>query len=117
MNDTFTTGIGPRAGLCEYWHLNGLLLYVVAGLCLCGCQLDVEPMDYRRLPEFPSAEVSLYIEKCGDCHAAPMPTTHIGKEWPGVLNRMDFRMTSQKMMALTPADSAVILRYLQRNAK
>ena len=92
-------------------------LLILTPLMLGGCNSEFDAVDYSKLPEYPSDDVKLYIEKCGSCHGAPQPSIHIKKDWPGVLNRMRFRMTSKKVVPLNQIESAKILDYLQRNAK
>jgi hypothetical protein len=98
-------------------RMASVYLFVLTPLILGGCKSEFNTVDYSKLPEYPSDDVKLYIEKCGSCHGAPQPSVHVEKDWPGVMNRMRFRMTSKKVVPLNKDESATILDYLQRNAK
>ena len=54
---------------------------------------------------------ALYSKSCGACHAAHQPTDHSANEWIGVMKGMAPRTS------LTKNQVALILKYLQINAK
>lgn len=85
-------------------------------LAFVGCSPDITPADYTKLPEFGSSTVSLYVEKCGDCHAAPMPSVHRKALWPATVHRMQMRMTSKKVVPLNPQQEKLVVDYLVKYA-
>ncbi len=68
-------------------------------------------------PEPDSERALLYISKCGECHAAPLPTAHTANMWLRVVDRMQFRMVSKKIFPLNESDKASVLQYLQTYSK
>ncbi|WP_456833189.1 hypothetical protein [Deinococcus sp. UYEF24] len=54
---------------------------------------------------------ALYSKSCGACHAAHQPTDHSANEWIGVTKGMAPRTS------LTKDQAALLLKYLQINAK
>lgn len=93
----------------------GLTLLAFSVL-LSACNSETTQQQ-RQYPEMDSMQAQLYINKCGDCHAAPLPSVHTSEVWPGVLQRMQFRMTSKKVVKLTDEEMVDILNYLQKHAK
>lgn len=89
-------------------------LLVVFSLA-AGCD-DSGKMSKVSYPEPDSPGARLLLEKCGICHAPPQPSSHVAKIWPGVLQRMQMRMTSKGQSALQPQELGVLLDYLQRHA-
>jgi len=88
-----------------------ILLSVAA---LLACSPDMTPADYSKLPEFGSPQVTLYVEKCSECHAAPLPTVHPKTMWSAVVDRMQLRMTSKKVVPLNKQQQQQILDYLEK---
>lgn len=93
-------------------------LFVVTVLLMLACTeqaptVQLTPEDY---PESDSEAATLYLSKCGECHAAPLPAIHPAGQWPGVVQRMQFRMTSKAMPELNDYERDTIVRYLQKHA-
>lgn len=80
----------------------------------CGNDEAAKPRNY---PDKDSVQAQLYVDKCGQCHAAPLPNTHTASFWPSVLDRMQVRMTAKHVAPLTREEMSIILGYLQRYAK
>ena len=85
-------------------------------LAISACTGEPPPatMNY---PEEGSSVMQLYIAKCGDCHVAPQPVSHVAKVWPGVLQRMQMRMQAKARRPLDKAELGMILDYVQRHAR
>lgn len=99
--------------LVTIWLLVSPIFLLVA----CTDQSKTVSLTASDYPESGSEQAVLYLTKCGECHAAPLPKIHAAEEWPGVVQRMQFRMTSKAMPALNKQDIASIVDYLQRHAK
>ena len=86
-------------------------------LCLAasGCS-DPQSPTLQSYPEAGSAAAILFISRCGECHAAPQPTSHDAKIWPGVVQRMQMRRRAMSKTPLNQQELATILDYLQRHA-
>lgn len=78
---------------------------------------DNTPQAPLKYPEPDSPAAQLYIEKCSDCHAAPLPGIHLSSRWPGIVQRMQQRMTSKAIRPLNKTDVATIVEYLQKHAR
>jgi cytochrome c5 len=83
---------------------------------LAACNTEIATADYSKYPQAGSAIANLYVQKCGECHAAPAPDIHDKKIWPGVLNRMRQRMTAKKVVPLSQQEQQMIQDYLVKNA-
>lgn len=94
------------------------LLIIILALGLVACDNGtLTKVDYTTYPEYGTARAKLYFTKCGDCHGAPLPNIHPTEKWPSVVNRMQFRMTSKKVVPLNKQEVAEILNYLQENSQ
>jgi len=87
---------------------------IVALSLISGC--DSEKATNLSYPEPGSSGARVLLEKCGICHAAPMPSSHGANIWPGILQRMQMRMTSKAQQTLSPEEAGILLEYLQRHA-
>lgn len=95
-----------------------LLLYVsLSYLAACSDQAPSKQLTASDYPEANSEITKLYLEKCGGCHAAPLPNIHAEKQWMGVVQRMQFRMTSKAMQPLRDHELTAIVEYLQKHAR
>lgn len=94
-----------------------VIVFLIGMLVSCSDQTTSVPLTLNDYPESNSEQVSLYISKCGECHAAPLPTMHTDNEWPGVVQRMQFRRTSKAMLELSAQELQIIVGYLQKHAK
>jgi len=100
--------------------LTKLSLSVVVGIVLgvtvaaCGNDQTAQPKNY---PDKGTPQAQLYMEKCSQCHAAPLPSTHTGRMWPSVLQRMQMRMKTKNVQPLSRKEMSIILGYLQQHAK
>jgi len=90
----------------------GLLHGMVLSACSSG-QTE-QPRNY---PDVGSPQAQLYVEKCSQCHAAPLPSAHSAKIWPSVLDRMQVRMKTKHVPPLSREEMSIILGYLQQHAK
>lgn len=90
--------------------------FVGMALMVSACTGEAPPatIDY---PEEGSAVMRMYIARCGDCHVAPQPVSHIAKVWPGILQRMQMRMQAKARKPLDKTELGVILDYVQRHAR
>lgn len=68
-------------------------------------------------PDAESPGAKLYVEKCSGCHAAPLPGIHVSSHWPGIVQRMQQRMTAKAIQPLNKTDVAIIVDYLQKHAR
>lgn len=94
----------------------GFALLVAILVVACSEQNTATTLTVSDYPESDSPEAKLYLEKCGSCHAAPLPTIHPEKQWFGVVQRMQFRMTSKAIRPLTKQELDTIVGYLQKHA-
>jgi hypothetical protein len=93
------------------WRFIGLFMGImVAG---CGNDQDELPKNY---PDQGTPQATLYVEKCGQCHGAPLPSVHSANIWPSVLDRMQGRMKTNHVSPLTRQEMSIILGYLQQHA-
>ena len=83
-------------------------------LSACGNERNEQPRSY---PDSDSPQAQLYVEKCSQCHAAPLPSVHSANMWPSVLDRMQLRMKTKHVPPLTRQEMSIILGYLQLHAK
>jgi len=101
--------------LKDWTKICGGLLFLVLLILLTSC--NREPGEKLVYPEPDSTQAQLYLLKCGECHAAPLPTAHIAITWVRVIERMQYRMISKKIAPLNDDEKASILEYLQKYAK
>jgi cytochrome c2 len=77
----------------------------------------VEPED---LPDPNGRGAQLLVRYCGQCHNLPNPSMHSAGEWPGIAERMFYRMDMMSgMMGIeSPSgnDRAAIIGYLKTYA-
>ena len=106
------TSITPRVA----GTIKKLAPWLIMGLAAsaCGGDKTEQPRNY---PDKDSVQAQLYLDKCGQCHAAPLPSAHTDRMWPSVLDRMQMRMTAKQVMPLTRKEMSIILGYLQQHAK
>ncbi|WP_455205549.1 hypothetical protein [Kaarinaea lacus] len=91
-------------------------IFTVA-MCLLVCACSEPKITKKNYPDADSQAAVLYISKCGQCHAAPLPDKHTANIWPAVLERMKLRMISHKVRPLTEEETVIVLEYLQTHAK
>lgn len=65
-------------------------------------------------PDTPAPAV--YMEVCGDCHAAPDPALYPSSAWPAVFARMAGHRVSMARARLDPLDATRVLGYLSEHA-
>lgn len=94
-----------------------IILIVILAVVACTDQGNTVPLTASDYPESDSEPAKLYIAKCGECHAAPLPEIHTVNQWPGVVQRMQFRMTSKAMRELDKYELKMIVEYLQKHAR
>lgn len=89
-------------------------IVLATAVSACGSNQTEKPRNY---PDMGTPQVELYLEKCSQCHAAPLPDTHTARIWPSVLQRMQLRMKTNNVTPLTRKEMSIILGYLQQHAK
>ena len=94
-----------------------LSLLMAGGLFACSQDQKSIPLQLTDYPEYDSEPAKLYISKCSGCHAAPLPSIHSVRHWPGVLQRMQMRMKNKAVQPLNPNELAIVLDYLQQHAR
>jgi hypothetical protein len=108
-----------KASMCSiaknFLRKRQAVLLAVVCLALSGCS-DRQSPAAQSYPEAGSAAATLFVSRCGECHAAPQPTSHAAKIWPGVVQRMQMRRRSMSKTPLNQQELATILDYLQRHA-
>ena len=93
-----------------FWALGSFFLVQVA----CSTEQPPNPLNY---PDADSSAAKLFLKRCGDCHAPPLPNSRIAALWPSILDRMQLQMTAKKVMPLSKEETQSILNYLQSNAQ
>jgi len=85
--------------------------------------------DAQKLPEPQSEGARLTKQYCVQCHNLPNPAMHNAARWPGVVERMVYRMEGKgnygKLMfemmagvkAPSPEETRVLIDYLQRHGQ
>ncbi len=77
-------------------------------LALAACQ--------SKLPEQDSPVARLYVERCGNCHAAYNPRSLTPAMWAAQMKLMEDKIRKSGLPALTAGESKTILDYLTRNS-
>ena len=90
-----------------------ILISMVAG-CSDGEVSQIQASDY---PEYETQAAKLYIAKCSGCHAAPLPQVHDARQWSGIVQRMQMRMTNKAIKPLNPRELAIVIEYLETHAR
>ena len=93
------------------------ILFITALLVMVttsGLSITSQPLSY---PDGESESAVLYVEQCGQCHKAPLPSVHTEKEWTGVVKRMQRRMMRASVKPLNEEQFTVVLGYLQAHSK
>ena len=93
-----------------------LCLWAAMGMAMTGCG-DEQAAQPKNYPDKDTPQAQLYVEKCGQCHAAPLPSVHSANIWPSVLDRMQMRMKTKQVVPLTRDEMSIILGYLQQHAQ
>lgn len=93
---------------------NSLAGSAVLGLVACSGDTSTQPVEY---PEVESEAAALFIARCSSCHLAPRPDSHPARLWPGIVQRMQMRMENKAFPPLNKEELAMVLDYLQRNAR
>ena len=98
--------------------LRYVLLSCLMVLAACGSGQNSKAS--KTAVQYPAAETpsaKLYVQKCSQCHVAPLPSAHVAVVWPSIVQRMQIHMSQQGKAALSKSDLAMIFDYLQANAK
>lgn len=93
------------------------VVFLVYLLEACAEQDPTARLTVNDYPESNSGTTKLYLEKCGSCHAAPLPSIHTEKQWFGVVQRMQLRMTNKAIKPLDKQQLRTIVEYLQKYAR
>jgi len=84
---------------------------------LSACDIPSQQVSKVVLPE-PGSEGAKMMQKyCASCHAPPSTTVHTAEEWPNVIYRMQERRRMEAYELMSDEEVAVLVGYLQRNAK
>lgn len=94
--------------------ISSLWIILVVTVSSCGNNQTGQPKNY---PDAGTPQANLYVTKCGQCHAAPLPDAHTATIWPSVLERMQMRMQTKSVPPLSRHEMSIILGYLQQHAK
>lgn len=70
----------------------------------------------KPLPEQQSSAAQLYVQKCGQCHAAYYPGSLTADMWRVQVPAMEYKMRQSGLSPLTDEERSAILGYLTRNA-
>ncbi len=68
------------------------------------------------LPQSESPSARLYVERCGQCHAAYNPHQMTAGMWQAQVDAMQARMQQAGIAPLSADERAAILDYLTQNA-
>lgn len=96
-------------------HKRLAVLLGIVCLAASGCSDTASP-PAQSYPEAGSKAATLFVSRCGECHVAPQPKSHVAEIWPGVVQRMQMRRRSMAKPPLNRQEMATILDYLQRHA-
>lgn len=94
-----------------------VLAIILLSLTACSDKQPSARLAVTDYPEHDSDAAKLYLVKCSECHAAPLPEIRSAKQWMAVVQRMQFRMTSKAIPALNKQEMATIMRYLETHAR
>ena len=84
---------------------------------LAACSDNSAPTGVADLPpDVTSAGGQLLLARCSGCHAAPMPSVHDATSWPGVVYRMQVRMSSKGFPPMPGDEIKTLIAYLQTHA-
>lgn len=83
-------------------------LIAAATAAFCGCR--------RELPEPLSPSARVYVDKCGQCHAAYDPRSLTPAMWATQVSLMEGKMMQAGLQPLTAQERNMILDYLEHNA-
>ena len=97
----------------NYFVILLILVFLVTG-CSDGEVNQIQASDY---PEYETQAAKLYIEKCSGCHAAPLPKIHDARQWSGIVQRMQMRMTNKAITPLNKRELAIVIEYLEKHAR
>jgi len=85
-------------------------------LLLIGCSEPAAPVAAVGLPEPESPGAKSMKAVCSQCHGVPQPTSHIAKDWPNIVARMNDHRIMLAMKAISDEQRVIILDYLQKHA-
>ena len=94
-----------------------LAIAFITALVVRFSSISVESVGPLVYPEADSENAKLYIERCGECHKAPLPAIHKAQDWPAVVDRMQRRMMRGSVKILTEQEYGTVLEYLQKHAE
>ena len=101
----------------KFYSTTSILVLAISILGACSKGNNAEGMKATDYPDYESAAAQLYIARCSECHAAPLPKIHIARHWPGVVQRMEMRMQNKAIQPPNKQETAMILEYLQKHAR
>lgn len=70
-----------------------------------------------RLPQADSREGRAYVNRCGQCHAAPHPARLRKHQWPPMVALMETRIRERGLAPMDGSERQAILDYLARHAR
>lgn len=101
----------------QFLMINRILAVSIIAMFLLINACGEQRITKKNYPDADGQAAVLYVNKCGQCHAAPLPDNHTANIWPAVLERMKMRMISKKVTPLTEEETVIVLEYLQTHAK
>jgi len=91
-------------------------ILVIAALFLFGCSEEQPVVTHVGLPDPESTGAKLVKDYCSHCHAPPSPASHVAKEWPNIMARMNDRRAMLALKVYTDDERIIMLDYLQKNS-
>lgn len=89
---------------------------ILVAIAACSGGNTTAGMKATDYPDYQSQAAQVYLQKCSQCHAAPLPKIHVAAHWPGVVQRMEMRMQNKAMQPPNKQETSMILEYLQKHA-
>ena len=69
------------------------------------------------LPDPKSPGAALVMGYCTECHGVPLPSSHIGAEWAGVVARMQNWRITKGFGEIPKKDLDPLIDYLRRHGR
>ena len=89
------------------YQIFALLVLPIVALCINSCTT------WQRLPDIETADASIYIERCGVCHAVPHPSRLKYQHWKDKIVAME----GNQMPVITVQEKESVLSYIKSQTK